>query len=333
MNVTLTTTSGNERLDTLMQGLIALFELSFPERIRSYYLGGSSSDGTAVTHSSSVNSSDLDLYVIFRGVMEEAELKTFQQLVAASRLISGIQVDASAYAEDDLLGRSGSGVEQVNFMRGLLKIAAQHVYGEDIRKVLPDVSLQRYTLDIIESGVYHIGIPRQLKKLSFPLVTPLVFPLSYPDPVGEFYGYDAVPVRPDVPSGTRVFVAGAVWIATLLLALETGRYAGRKSQSIQLCKELLPDDWRAQLAVTINDVCKLAWGYALPERAEDRQHLHELSRQMLALENEYLSLCRDFLLSRIQVGDPGERPQIARILQSITYPDEKLLLNYQNDEA
>lgn len=322
MSIELATTTGVERLDTLMQGLVALFEAAFPGRIRSYYLGGSIGDGTAVAHSSSINSSDLDLYVIFRGGIGENEGKFFQELVAASRLISGIQIDASAHAEDDLLGTPDPDSNQASFMNVLLRIAGQLVYGDDIRTLLPEAAFSRYILDVMESGIYHIGIPRQRGKLTFPLETPLTYPLDYPDPDGEFFGYEVVPARPDAPHGTRVLVANTAWTATLLLALETGRFAGRKSQSIQQCKTYLPDDWRAQLAVTIYETCKTTWGYAIPERTEDRQRLRDLCRQTRALENEYLRLCREYLLARLQAGEPGEQPQISRILQCVTYPDD-----------
>lgn len=73
LDIELRTTTGIESVDNLLLGLIGLFEVSFPSRIRSYYLGGSYSDGTAVGHERSPNSSDVDLFVIFRGTIEEAE--------------------------------------------------------------------------------------------------------------------------------------------------------------------------------------------------------------------------------------------------------------------
>src|SRR5437879_1115456 len=113
MDIELCATTGLEDLDELLRGLIILFETSFPTRIQSYYLGGSCSDGTAVGHDGSPNSSDLDLFVIFHGTVEEAEKTTFQSLVVASRLMSHIQIDANAYAEDDLLQRSTTEASQM----------------------------------------------------------------------------------------------------------------------------------------------------------------------------------------------------------------------------
>src|SRR5438270_9226436 len=115
MNIELRTDTGIESIDNLLRGLINLCEASFPARIRSYYLGGSYSDGTAVGHDRSPNSSDVDLFVIFRSTVEEAEHTTFERLVAACRLISPLPLDAHAYSEDDLLQRPGKDAPQSSF--------------------------------------------------------------------------------------------------------------------------------------------------------------------------------------------------------------------------
>jgi hypothetical protein len=236
-----------------------------------------------------------------------------------------IQIDAHAYAEDDLLRKSEGDAAQTSFLNALIRVAGVLIYGDDLSSDLPSVPFARYVLDVIESGLFHIGIPRQREELAYPLIAPLVPPLAYPDPSGEFYGYDAVPARPDMPRGTRVFVGLTAWIATLILALETGQYAAQKSQSIQLCKKYLPDDPRTQLAVAIMDLCKGTWGYALPDRAEDRQRLRELCREALALENDYLRLVHDYVLAQLQQGGAPEKRQAMRILQSVVYWDDEMI--------
>ena len=295
-------TTGIEPLDDFLRGLIAHFETTFPTRIRSYYLGGSYSDGTAVGHDFSPNSSDVDLFIIFRGTVVADESATFEGLVAECRRDLPVQVDAHAYSEDDLFHQPRKDATQISFLNALIKVAGVLVYGDDLRAALPTVPFSRYVLDVIESGIFCVGIPRQREALAYPLVTPLVSPLAYPNPVGEFYGYEMVPARPEAPPGTRALVALTAWVATLILALETGHYAGQKSQSLRLCREYLPNDQRTQLAAAINDLCKGAWGYALPPRAGDRMRLRELCRETLALENEYLRIVHDYLLTQLQQG-------------------------------
>lgn len=323
MDITLRTSTGIVSLDALLQRLVLLCEQAFPGRIRSYYLGGSHSDGTAVGHDQPSNSSDVDCFVIFSQTLTADEQTTFQRLVAEAQQVSHAQLDAHAFAAQDLLYKAGPEAAQSSFLRALIDVAGVLVYGDDLRPDLPPVELPRYMLDVIESGIYHLSIPRQRGMLTYPLETPLVYPLTYPEPADEFYGYELIPAHPHLPHGTRVFVALTAWIATFLLALESGHYAGRKSQSLQSCQIYLPADSRTQLAVTINDLCKSTWGYVLPDGMEDRERLRICCRETLALENEYLRLVHEYVLTRLQHGEPQERVQIDRILQCITYPDDE----------
>jgi hypothetical protein len=323
-DVRLLTRIGVADADDLLVTLIGALERAFPNRIRAYYLGGSYSDGSAVGQDRSTNSSDIDLFAIFRGAVSVDEAATFQRITDALRATSPIQIDAHAYAEDDLLQPSRPETTQASFLNALIRSAGLPLYGDDLRADLPEVPFARYVLDVIESGVFLLGVPRQRDSLAFPLDIPLVAPLAYPDPDGELYGYDVVPARPDTPRGTRVLVGIATWIATLILALETGRYACQKSQSIALCKQYLPGDERTCLAADIYDTCKREWGHLLPESAEDRARLRSWLQDILAVENDYLRLCHDFLVARLQQGDDAERRQAVCILQSVTFDDAEI---------
>lgn len=324
MTLALRNSTGREQVDTLLQELLAQLELAFPTRICSYYLGGSTTDGTAVGHDRSPNASDVDLFVIFRCTVAEEEHTYFQHLVAEYQRTCPLQVDAHAYAADDLLLQTRREATQTSFLNALIRVAGVLLYGEDLRDQLPAVSFPRYVLDVIESGNFHLSIPRQRVALSYPLGTPLVFPLTYPDPTSEFYGYEVVPARPGAPEGTRVLVALTGWIATLLLALGTGQYAGQKSQCLRLCQEYLPNDQRVQLVAKIYQTCKDGWKYALPSEARERALLRQFCQDTLPLENDYLRLCRAFLLAQLRQGEVGEQQRAAGVLQSVVYRDEEM---------
>src|SRR5260370_34871536 len=99
--------------------------------------------------------------------------------------------------------RPGKDAPQSSFLNALIKVAGVLIYGDDMGALLPPVPYSRYVLDVIESAVFHLGIPRQRKDLAYPLKEPLVPPLAYPDAVGEFYGYGLGPPRPGAPPSTR----------------------------------------------------------------------------------------------------------------------------------
>ena len=86
-----------------------------------------------------------------------------------------------------------------------------------------------------------------------------------------------------------------------------------------------PNDKRPQLAATINDTCKGAWGYRLPGDAEDRKRLRDWCRDTLDLENEFLRLCRHYVLAQLQQGGVEEKRRATRILQSVVYCDTEMM--------
>jgi predicted nucleotidyltransferase len=56
----LASSTGDPRIDEIVQGIIGLFEIAFPGRIRGCYLVGSYADGTAVPLS------DIDIRVVLK---------------------------------------------------------------------------------------------------------------------------------------------------------------------------------------------------------------------------------------------------------------------------
>ena len=63
----------------------------------------------------------------------------------------------------------------------------------------------------------------------------------------------------------------------------------------------------------------------LPGDAGDRKRLREWCRDTLALENEFLRLCRHYLLAQMQQGGIEEKRQATRILQSVVYRDTEMM--------
>ena len=92
-NTQITFSTGKPQIDNLIHGLVSLYEMLFPDRIRGYYLLGSYHDGSA-THTS-----DIDLMIIFRDVFLEGEEERAIQTKQICRKIAPIHVDLPAFSE------------------------------------------------------------------------------------------------------------------------------------------------------------------------------------------------------------------------------------------
>ena len=63
----------------------------------------------------------------------------------------------------------------------------------------------------------------------------------------------------------------------------------------------------------------------LPGDAEDRKKLRDWCRDTLALEDEFVRLCRHFVLTQLQQADIEEKRQATHILQSVVYRDTEIM--------
>ena len=74
-NIPLLNSTGNQRVDNILRGVIGIFETVFPDRIRGYYLVGSYADGTAIS------TSDIDMKILFKNrFRDNIERKNSQQI-------------------------------------------------------------------------------------------------------------------------------------------------------------------------------------------------------------------------------------------------------------
>ena len=266
----------NQMLDTLLQHVITIFELVFPRRIRAYYLTGSSMDGTAAYLSGDpLNSSDIDLTVVFRDVVQPDEQERFRQCRFACAGLSQLhpdQLDAMPLSETEL------------FQHGhlTLKVASQLFYGEDIRDAIPLPSLNEHMRAAIRLSKDHMAEMRHLEPAQ------LTLPLTYPDSAGQFYGYDYSEPEYGGQPGTRMLVGSIAWGATALVALHAGQFAGTKRDAINLYKTCINDRW-SQLVEAVYAKCKLRWGYTIPRSKGERQELRALCEQVIEFENHCLA--------------------------------------------
>jgi hypothetical protein len=156
----------------------------------------------------------------------------------------------------------------------------------------------------------------------------LIYPLQYPEPQGEFYGYDRKSIPPwylaTIERGTKELVASICWAATAIVALQTGRYIGKKADGIKAYEELIGGEW-AMLVRDIYQKCKLQWKYLVPEDEDNRSLLRNLCQQTPAFENHYLAIYKKYLLAQLHCEHEADKLFAIKRLGEVIYPDEEIL--------
>lgn len=216
-------TTGSERVDTVLRGIIGIYEAVFPGRVRGYYLEGGYADGVGIA------TSDIDLEIVFKDELQEDERSKAPQIGESCALLSAVELDCSITDEKEL----SSGVVPI-FKKSV------PIYGEDVRGKFPLMSLDKWTTSRMHAA-YWLTINIYHRPES------AIYPLTYPDPDGEFYGYDNRTLR--LPDGsevncTRNLVRTTGWIASALLAYKAGKMLATKRECFQLHHEHLEPKMR-----------------------------------------------------------------------------------------
>jgi len=310
--VVLAASTGDENVDALLREAIRRVEQALPRRIRGYYVVGSHA------YSGALPASDIDLDIVVKGSLDD-------EATQAARAIALDIVNSYAASRGADLGVS---LMHEARMQGIgnpaFKLASLFLYGQDIRDDLPLTPSDEWARGLMHSMYLVIGRERGLSALTYPL--------DYPDPHGEFYGYDHnTKPHPDgtMTRGTRGLVTGAGWYATAMIALGTGQYVLRKRDVPGCYRQYVGDEWTPFLD-TVFTRCRDEWRYQLPEQAGDRDILRGLCERYLAFENHFLSTYRDFVLSDLRGDDEPAVRQALRALQRLPYKDADIRIALQD---
>jgi hypothetical protein len=118
-------------------------------------------------------------------------------------------------------------------------------------------------------------------------------PVGYPEPAGEFFGYDRIQEAPTQPSGqapgTRELIATASWSASAFLARSAGVIAPSRMDAFSMYPVVIRDEWSPLLAA-IHDQCRLEWSGEIPESANDRSALRKVCARFVLFENHVLDV-------------------------------------------
>ena len=202
----------------------------------------------------------------------------------------------------------------------MLKLSGRHVHGRDIRDRMPLLPIEEWTRDRMHSSYWLM-----VKVFERP---PMVeFPLGYPNPGDEFYGYAnrevELPDGTEVPS-TRDLIRVTGWMATAVVAHAAGRYVARKRDCHASYRRFIGDEW-APLIEEIYYLCRGEWGYLVPDEAEGRRRLQAICRRTLEWENHFLRIYKRFLVSELGSSGGQDVDRALWLLGEIPYRDEEVI--------
>ena len=307
---TLSYSTNYPKIYRILQGIIGVFEKVFLGRIRGYYLQGSYGSSNAIPNS------DLDIYVVFKEDFHSpVEIIKATSLGQSCSQISSVLLEIKPVAEASL-SRSENAGTTLNF-----KHSTQFLYGEDIRTQVStpsDSDWRRWAMYAPQTSLF---VTRTAKFL--------IFPLDHPDPQAEFYSYEhqtlPCPDGIDRPS-SKWLISTVSWIATALVAIDTGKYVGSKGKAVRLYKKYINDEW-TNLVEQVYELCRNRWHYLIPEAQGDRQTLRLMCLNTLKFSNYFLSRYHNFVLRQLYEEQPKNQILALRMLAKIIYLEEEEISN------
>ncbi|MDZ8186436.1 MAG: nucleotidyltransferase domain-containing protein [Nostoc sp. ChiSLP02] len=303
-NIALVDSSDIPDIDQIICEIINLGESFFCGRVRGYYLVGSYAVGEAV------ETSDLDIVVVFKEQQTLLEKQRFASFKQECERYSALAVDLIPLDEAHLFSVGG-----VRF-----QTASKLIYGEDIRFAVPKKPVEDHIRDSM-FGQYRLfarlrGNP--------PCLT---FPLDYPSPVGEFYGYDGrmMYLRDRTTQiGIKDLVINVLSPAEALILLKTGNYFGSGSWK-RVCAEFyriwINDEWTF-LVESVYEYCCKQWAYLVPESSDSRELLRSLCQQALGFENHFLQCYKQYVIQQLPYEKPFVQLHYVKQLGQLIYPND-----------
>lgn len=292
-------------VDQTLQGLIGLFEQAFPDRIRGYYLEGSYANRTALT------TSDIDLVILFKGsFIDKAEREKAGQMARDYDAVTEIELDIDFLDEKEI----SKGVPPS------LKIGSRVLFGEPIAESLPLVSVAQWGRERMHAAYW-------LMVNVFNRPDNVTYPLGYPKPESEFYGYTERKIR--LATGreicsTRDLIRVMGWAATALIAQLGSQVVTSKQECHILYRKYINDEW-AWFVEALYTQCREEWQYRIPEQASERYKLRHLCQQAVGFENHFLRLYKHFLLSELQNLDMSVKRRALQIQEELPHVDQDII--------
>lgn len=295
--------TGHQKVDEILQGIIGIFEKTFPTRIRAYYLIGSRATGNAVS------TSDLDVVIVFKGKLLTDEEILAHRVGNSCQRISSIELDLMFYSEEQILRRRMYG-------RGFA-LTRRLVFGEEFDEAIPLPSIEKYLWFMMNSAYEALVWIRCSPQT-------LAYPVDYPNPKSPFFGY-AKPVHMfngETRIGAKQLVHNVCVACSAIIGFVTAKQVTSGSESVNVYKKEIGDQW-TEFLETIYKVCRIQWNYILPEDEDGQRKFHDFCQQALGFERHFLKVYRNYLLKVLHSGDLSQKLDVVRRFGEIIYPDGK----------
>jgi hypothetical protein len=294
----------NMNLNANLFGFVGLAEMTFPNRIRSYFMLGSQATSEAV------GASDVDLTLVFRDRFQDGELERFEAFRRHASSMSRWPLDLVAEEEERLLTQGAVNLKQSSLL----------LMGEDLRERIPLMPMDAWVRYCMHRPYLFMERGRSRAEDE-----PLRYPLAYPDAQGPLYGYDHrmhIEADGSMHRSFKELVSLTSWMSTALVALKAGQYTHSKSDAVEAYQKHVNDEWASLFSEII--ASRQRWGYRVPQTPEDEAHLRALCGRMLGAENHFLGVYKEYLLAELRRGEPRDRVMAARRLGHILYPGDEV---------
>lgn len=219
------------------------------------------------------------MIAVFKGACTEGEADKLRLVRRWLTALSDVRYDIVPKCEADLMETGTTG----------LKLATELLYGEDVREMIPLEPVETFLHDVV-AGFVAYG--RELRGN----VARLEYPVRCPDAADYLYGYTDYGNwnGRDYSAGTRTILSCMTLGATARVLMETGERCTSKQEAVRRYRDVIGGRWGEWL-VEMLELCKLKWGYDLPQTAAEREQLRSLLGEMKAYENEILAACREVI--------------------------------------
>jgi len=272
-------------IDRQLNAFINLAKTFFSVEIVSIYLLGSYIDDSAI------NSSDLDIAIIYNGSNDNKINDISCFFSAFSRDLFKKEIDLYLISLDQIFHLDQ---KQLITREGIInvKIASRLIYGTDIRDRIHMPDLDTYLKITIETPFHFMAKVRVRE-----YILDKKEKLTYPDASDYYYGYlsHAASTHKFVESKPILSLIG--WICTALVAIKTGHMIGKKSDVKEAYRLKVNDQW-APFVEQAYQLIRNSLEYKLPENIEDRTKLRELCFELINFENHYLKEYGKFIIGR-----------------------------------